>query len=87
MNHKNLFKSFITFSIKENRNLKIKYKKQDYTEYRNIKPIELKIAKNGNIILLAFDRNKLGWRCFSLDKIKYVKIKEDYKLITNNSKM
>jgi len=81
MKPKLLTNSFITFSIKESRNLKIKYKKQDYAEYRSIKPVELKIAKNGNTILLAFDRNKLGWRCFSLDKIKYVKIKEKYNFL------
>jgi predicted DNA-binding transcriptional regulator YafY len=69
-----LMKSFITFSITNNRDLKIKYNKQGYIEPREIRPLGLKYAKNGNIILIAFDKNKEKWRSFSIDKIKYVKI-------------
>ena len=68
--------SFITFAIKADMALKIKYAKQGYSEFRDIKPVQLKCAKNGNVILIAFDRHKLGWRSFSLDKIGYVKIKD-----------
>jgi len=66
--------SFITFAIRSARSLKIKYNKQGYSEYRDIKPVKLKHAKNGNVVLVAYDRNKQDWRSFSLDKIGYVKI-------------
>ncbi|OGI00699.1 MAG: hypothetical protein A2Y25_11530 [Candidatus Melainabacteria bacterium GWF2_37_15] len=69
-------KSFITFSISTNRDLKIKYNKQGHIELRDIKPINIKRTKKGNIIVVAFDRNKQDWRSFSLDKIKYVEIKK-----------
>jgi predicted DNA-binding transcriptional regulator YafY len=67
--------SFITFSINNYKDLKIKYRKQGQVELRDIKPIKLRYTKSGNVILIAFDNNKDAWRSFALDKIQYVKIK------------